>query len=213
MNKIRLGISLRVVETKEYREPRDTIAHDWFGFLNRLGYEWVLIPNLGEDVIDYIKKLGINAFILTGGNDIGESPVRDETETKILEYASDKRLPLIGICRGMQMIQSYFGGLLSKITDGSHIAKTHDVVFTENIKNIFSKNQKWLVNSFHGQKIDADSMSGDFIPLAHSNDGHIESFRHSVLPIYGLMWHPERMNPIRDEETKLFRSIFNGELK
>lgn len=48
--------------------------------------------------------------LLSGGNDIGKIDERDKTERRLLDYASDRALPALGLCRGMQMMALWAGG-------------------------------------------------------------------------------------------------------
>ena len=51
-----------------------------------------------------MSSLKINGIILSGGNNIGDVKERDITETYLLKYAETNEIPVLGICRGMQML-------------------------------------------------------------------------------------------------------------
>ena len=84
------GISLRVELIEKYNEKRDTISQEWTNFLQKLAITPILIPNTLDDVKSYISDVGIDGIILSGGDNIGQFPERDETEKQILDYAIDK---------------------------------------------------------------------------------------------------------------------------
>ena len=107
--KKRFGISLRVELIEKYNEKRDTISQEWTIFLQNLAITPILIPNTLDDVKSYISDVGIDGIILSGGDNVGRFPERDKTEKQILDYAVDKRFPVLGVCRGMQIINEYFG--------------------------------------------------------------------------------------------------------
>ncbi len=118
---------------------------------------------------------------------------RDETEKKLLVYALEKKIPVIGVCRGMQLINNYFGGKIS--TDGStiHLAKKHDIEITdENFSSLF-KSSSFHVNTYHKNLIQTEGMGNGLKSFAIFNkDGSVEGFFHEKLSIIGVMWHPER---------------------
>ena len=108
--KKRFGISLRVELIEKYNEKRDTISQEWTIFLQNLAITPILIPNTLGDVKSYISDVEIDGIILSGGDNVGQFPERDKTEKQILDYAIDKRFPVLGVCRGMQIINEYFAG-------------------------------------------------------------------------------------------------------
>ena len=63
--------------------------------------------------------------LLTGGEDPGTSPPRDDTERALLDWAIGDRLPVFGVCRGLQFVQRYFGGELVACDRERHVARRH----------------------------------------------------------------------------------------
>ncbi len=178
---------MRVTNAQNYYELRDSIAQDWPRYINYLFPEanYFFIPNIGEDAVNYCKKNNINLLILSGGDDIGSFEKRDNTELALLEFMISNKLPVIGICRGMQLIHHYFGGNIMKGNDSfvnEHRATKHKVRIKKEIVT---------VNSYHNSKIDELTLNIDLSILARNiSDDSIEAF---IAPkILGLMWHPER---------------------
>jgi len=68
MKKKRVAISTRVVRASGYEETRDALSHDWYPFLLQLGLTPFLIPNLGDQVVDYVDGVDISDVILHGSN-------------------------------------------------------------------------------------------------------------------------------------------------
>ena len=83
MNLKKIGISLRVETIEKYDEKRDTISHDWINFFQKFNFIPILIPNNLEDIEGYISELKLDGIILSGGDNLGEFPERDETESKV----------------------------------------------------------------------------------------------------------------------------------
>ena len=189
----KIGISLRVEKIEKFNEKRDTISHDWINFLQKLDYFPVLIPNNLTDVEDYISELKLNGIILSGGDNIGEFPERDQTENKILEYAIKNSIPILGVCRGMQLINTFFNGTISENSNSGHVGKPHNIdIMNPSLVNLFG-HDKLEVNSFHNNLIKKDDIGDGLDVFALSEkDFTIEGCFHKKNPIIGVMWHPER---------------------
>jgi len=182
-----IGITMRVTSAQGYNELRDTIAQDWPKYMSYLfpHANYFFIPNIEESAIDYCKKKNINLLIISGGDNIGLFEKRDKTELILLEFMINSKLPVIGICRGMQLIHHYFGGI---IKDGNkdfvkeHRATEHKVVIKKEII---------IVNSYHNCRIKESTLHSNLSILARNiNDNSIEAFIGENL--LGIMWHPER---------------------
>src|SRR5699024_6950086 len=110
------------------------------------------------------------------------------TEIELLNYSLNKGVPLLGICRGLQMLNVYFGGALKKCNN--HISERHFILLLEN-------NQSYEVNSYHGQAITAETLAPDLGIVALSEDGLIEAVCHQEHKMLGVQWHPERENGLK----------------
>ena len=185
-----IGISLRVTNAEKYVEKRDSLSHDWSIVLQQLGFHPLLIPNTISDVSAFLDDMKVSGLILSGGDNIGDEPLRDQIEKKIIDHAVSRDIPLIGICRGMQIINSFFGGKIRRLDNSDHVNKPHKV----NLSSNFSLgNNAIQVNSFHHNVIDAANLGKNLSPFAIlERDNTIEGFIHNELQIFGVMWHPER---------------------
>ncbi len=132
-------------------------------------------------------------------------PLRDETDFTLLEIAFEKRIPVLGICFGMQSLNVFLGGsLIQDITSTIQTAILHDdpesqgrpsheVLIVENtILATLAGGTRALVNSTHHQAV--DRVGSGLIPIAKAPDGIIESVTgasqdHFVLAV---QWHPEK---------------------
>lgn len=208
---LRLGLTMRVVEASGYYEPRDALAHDWSTFMKKALPEaqWMPVPNIGDDVLEYVESWDLNGFVLTGGNNLKDTPVRDQTEYSILEYARSNNLPVLGVCRGLQMICDYYNQPTIPCPDTTlHVAREHQV-------HLIKELVKWdetdiSVNSYHEYCVGTrDLFQSSLIPFAISSDGLVEGVYSSDNRMLGIMWHPERSNPASGFDEKLIRKFFN----
>lgn len=183
----KFGITMRITNAPDYDEPRNTIAMDWSDYmLNAFpDSQFMFVPNIETDAVDYIDRWGINVLVLSGGDDPGVFPTRDKTEHILLEYALKMKIPVIAVCRGLQLVHVYFGG---KLETGDrkfivrHKANSHLI----DINNSFLE-----VNSYHSYKIDEESIHRNFDVYARcKSDNTIEGIKSDQ--ILGMMWHPER---------------------
>ena len=191
--KPKIGISLRVVNAVNYDEKRDALSQDWPVFLEKLGLNPIFIPNTLSDVASYLHDVQVDGLILSGGDNIGDTPERDKTEKDILEYAIKNKIPLIGICRGMQIINNFFGGTIEGSQDLKHVGKPHSIKITNQEFSSFFNTNTLQVNSFHYNLIRLANLGNNLEPFAVvSDDQTIEGFFHKNFPLIGVMWHPER---------------------
>lgn len=190
----RIGLSMRTADATEYVEPRDALALDWSRFLSAAlpGIAWLPIPNIGQNVGPWLEQWQIEGLILTGGETPGASPRRDETEFSMLDYALARHLPVLGICRGMQMMQVRANGQLIEIEGKDHIATRHSVIIYDHFPGGKQIGDKMEVNSFHRMGFHRSTLMPQFHSLAEAEDGCIEAMRHNNEAWLGLMWHPER---------------------
>ena len=196
----KIAISLRVASIGKYEEKRDSISYDWLKFFNKLDIFPILIPNLIQDLELFLDEVKIDGIILSGGDNIGEDEMRDSTEKKIITYGIKKNLPIIGICRGMQVLNLNFNGKVRFNEAIDHAGKKHEIQLKE---------EKLIINSYHNNLIKNEDELGDnlkSIAIA-SNDKTIEGFKHEKLPVFGIMWHPER------EKTTFHYRLINSFLR
>lgn len=196
---------MRITQASGYVEPRDSISHDWISRLGEWGMMPLLVPNRVADPKSYLDDLGADLLVLTGGDDLGVTPERDSSETELLEHAIKSGIAVLGICRGMQLINLHFDGRLTPI-DG-HVASPHAVSVDVLWRDYYET--KTMVNSFHAQAVSADDLGDGLVAAAHDGDGNIEAFIHQTLPMAAIMWHAERSGA-PPGDRKLFESLISG---
>lgn len=205
----RVGISHRVDVIQSRGERRDAIDQRWYTFMLSLGWLPVPLPNIPAHFVGpLMNSLDLSGVILSGGNNIAElnthaddtAPERDQFEYALIQYSLEHDLPLIGVCRGMQMINHYLGGKL-KQAEG-HISVYHELV---NLSSDYDFPKS--VNSFHRWAIPSDGLASQLHALASDKEGNIEAFTHHSNRVLGIMWHPEREDAFHQQDVKLLKRM------
>lgn len=162
----------------------------------------------------------MDGLILSGGGDIhpafygqvisGQAmsvdEQRDERERDLLHCFCKREKPVLGICRGLQVIDVFFGGTLFRElgTARLHENTVHTVITSESgsLREMFGKSL--LVNSYHHQAIRTLGR-GLIVTAVSEADGVIEGIEHEELPITAVQWHAERMiaGVCRDTKTSM----------
>ena len=211
-NKKKVGISLRVENIKKYNEKRDAISQDWIKFCNSAGLIPILIPNNLKDTKEFLKSMNVDMLIFSGGDNIGENANRDKTEKNMIEFAIKNKIPSLGVCRGMQFFNKFFGGKIYHDMNKTHVKTRHKIKITD------KKIEKALglklntVNSFHENILKSNILSKKLQSFGiDSNDDTIEAFYHKEYPIIGVMWHPERERNSK-KELKLLKILENKKI-
>lgn len=192
MKHITLLVSQRTVIEEKYGEVRDALDQRWHKFFSENSITPILIPNhrfIAQRLTEHFVYDGI---LLTGGND---SPSREEVETLLINCSKNKRIPLLGVCHGMQAIQRHFG-VKTYIVEG-HVTPSISIEIN---------GAPASVNSYHNEG--THHTITELQVWARAADGVVKAIRHASLPMTGIMWHPERCAPYEARDVTLFNNIF-----
>ena len=151
-----------------------------------------------------------DGLLLPGGGDIDPrlfnqlsagtrsfDPKLDRIQLGILEAFVAEKKTVLGICKGMQLINIYFGGdMIQHLpTSKAHEYAGEDQLHeSEALKDSFLANLyggRFVVNSAHHQGVKAPGRGISFVQFAE--DGVVEGLSHISLPVFGVQWHPERL--------------------
>lgn len=192
------------------------------------GLPILLPPHIEEDQIFQLKKK-IDGIMLTGGTDVHPGfyqespesglrrvdPARDNLEVNLLNWALKKKIPVVALCRGIQVLNIVCGGTIYQDmeTEIQHEQNApgrfanHKVKFSEN--SFFEKiygSRELIVNSFHHQAI---NNPGEKIEIeGKAEDGAIEAVVLKDHPFaVGVQWHPEQMYESNPVQLNLFQKF------
>ena len=220
-----------------YSLERNIIARDYADAIEHAGGAPLLVPHV-EDLECIDRYLGVlDGLVLSGGGDIdplmfGQEPhqnmggvdrVRDEMEFQLTRKALDQDLPILAICRGIQMLNVAAGGTIyqdiaaempqptlrhSQTGAGWYASHTIDLLSDSRLFQIFGS-QSARVNSFHHQAV-RDVAEG-FIVTAKANDNVIEAIESPTHRFaLGVQCHPEMMWERHPEALNLFTAFLKA---
>lgn len=148
-----------------------------------------------------------DALLLPGGGDLeprryGQAntasrhlePERDEAELRLLQEFTAAGKPVLGVCRGLQTINVFFGGTLAQDVPGHGAWETGDRLHSVRtapspLRPLFGEGL--TVNSAHHQA--ADRLGSGLRAVQWAEDGVVEALCHRRLSVWAVQWHPERL--------------------
>lgn len=224
-----------------HQKPRVTLNAAYIDALQRMGLAPLLLTPAHDAASLEALLDTCDGLVLSGGGDVEPSrygaspgpildsvlPARDEMEFAALGLALDREIPVLGICRGCQVMNVYLGGTLVQDIDterpgaighrqtGSWNARSHDVRVVPGSKlHAAVGTTAFHVNTFHHQAI--RDVAPSLTVTAVAEDGLIEGVESSTHPwVVGVQWHPERheaTSPDSDPDRRLFAAFHEAVL-
>ena len=226
MKKIKIGIS----EGTKYFHYENWFSSETNVEIIKLGYQ---LDNFND-----VEKC--DGIVLSGGHDVNPrlyrqpdflvyvdpdnmDERRDEFEWNIIKYTQEKQKPLLGICRGLQLVNVYFGGSLvpdipafgkfnhGKLKEGNDRHHFIDIDPNSNLYKMIGDG-RGEVNSAHHQSVDMPGMG--LVVNALSPDGIIEGMERKTVDgsafLMLVQWHPERMH---NQQSNFAKNVKKGFLE
>ncbi len=216
-------------------EKELTISSDYVKAIKKAGGIPVMLPpHIDKNDVPYLINI-LKGILISGGGDVdprffGENPhkglkridpVRDSFEIQLCRKAIKNDVPLLAICRGMQVLNIACGGTIIQNIEGETIKHeqespkwhpSHRIEIKDNnlLFDIYKK-RKIYVNSFHHQAIGNLGKNLEIAALAP--DGLIEGIvGNDTTFTVGVQWHPEKMFEKIPQHLKLFNAFINSTL-
>ena len=185
----------------------DMYYADYARSVYRAGGMPVHLP-IDADPTDWVHHL--DGLVLTGGADIEPAryghdntasetePERDDVEFVLYEASLADELPVLGICRGFQLVNVHAGGTLHQHVEGharydvSPATAVHTLTIESSslTRDLFGDGHR--VNSLHHQAI--DTVGEGLRVTARADDGTPEAIEHTGATVLAVQWHPEMMS-------------------
>jgi putative glutamine amidotransferase len=212
---------------------RAAVGHDYIEAIRLAGGIPLVLPIVeDEEVVEKQMEL-MDALLLSGGYDVCPlfyheeakngleeiRPDRDAYEIRLLKSALEYKKPILGICRGLQLLNVAFGGTLyqdirmelpsalqhNQNAKPEEATQTVTIVPGTQLQHIMKENAL-VTNTFHHQAI--KNLAPGLIANAHARDGIIEGIEGvDDLFILGVQWHPELMVGKHPIMFKLFHAF------
>ena len=117
-----IGITLRTHLLEDRGELRECLDVRMVQLLSEIGLNPVLLSSAFKPA-ECIDRFDLKWVLLSGGEDIGKNPARDEFEIALIKRAISTGTGLLGVCRGAQLLNRFFGGSTTRLT--GHVATRH----------------------------------------------------------------------------------------
>lgn len=176
----------------------------------------------GQALFGLETEPAVDALLLPGGGDLepwrygeentasrGLEPERDAAELALLDRFTAAGKPVLGICRGLQTINVFFGGTLLQDIPGHSAECGRDRMHPVRSAGLFARllGERGSVNSAHHQA--AGRLGSGLEAAQWSPEGVTEALVHRRLPVWAVQWHPERLD--RRRGLGLFRAFLELE--
>ena len=156
------------------------------------------VPNNLGDTKTWLDSVNPDTVIFSNGNDLNLEVARDQSERQVMQWALVHGITLLGVCRGLQFVNCFFGAGLTLDLSGeagvNHVDCGHDVVLSH---PVFSSMVECVpaqarVNSYHNHGVLAADLAPGLTAFATTVDGAVEGLVHDEKPVLAVQWHPER---------------------
>ena len=189
--------------------------------ISAAGFLPVLVPCIADTnaVAEIMDRM--DALVLTGAISASDRKKRDQFDFMLIRMALERGLPIVGFCRGHQVINRYFGGKIGPIPSDLKPEIVHKGKISAYIQDTYhemeivpgtrlakvAKARRVTINTSHRYHV--TKLGKGLVVSARSDDGVIEAFEHETLPVTGFQFHPERSFPVLPGHLDMIRNALN----
>lgn len=187
----------------------DVLESTYVTYFESLGMDLFQLSNFTMNLDRILADGNFEIIILTGGGSIPnqfykdghKGPMqanRDELEWMLMEYSMKNQIPILGTCRGLQYMNGFLGGRLTRLENLKEerpIGKEHSVTLGDGAKI--------YVNNYHNDGIFRKDVAKEFEVIGLDlENGIVEALYSKDLKWLGIQWHPERLMKDQFSKTK-----------
>ena len=201
-------VTLREDVCTKHGELQVSVARPLIALLREMALTPILAVDSSDYFIDLLYDDSCAGLLLTGGGDPLIGSKRTDSEYLLIEHALNSDSCITGICRGMQVINCFFGGAFS-VEDG-HAGTVDQLIWEKLYAN--SNSLPRYVNSFHDNVIHRHQLASTLQPLAFDYKANVECAYDKKNRVFAVMWHPERPFGGRDWFKKSYLTVIRNEV-
>lgn len=189
--------------------------------ISAAGFLPVLVPNIADTNAVAAIMDRMDALVLTGAIAASDRKKRDQFDFMLIRMALERGLPVVGFCRGHQIINRYFGGKIGPIPNNLKPKVVHKGNISAYIQDTYhemeivpgtrlakvAKASRVTINTSHRYHV--TELGEGLVVTARSDDGVIEAFEHKTLPVTGFQFHPERSFPVHPNHLDMIREALD----
>lgn len=179
----------------------DSFTYNIVQYIKILGTEPIVIKNDELSLAD-IKKLNFSKIILSPG---WGNPENSGVTMDVIDYFQDK-VPILGVCLGMQCIAKYFGADIVKAPEPFH-GKNSEIFFDDDFELFKGMKQGFSATRYHSLMVAPSSLSNE-LPIkitARTKDNIPMALKIKDKPIYGVQFHPEAI--LTEDGIEIFKNF------